>query len=364
KGRFSVLALLAWTLRRVSPHGPLAHATRGPGLRHRRPLPRQPGRGTGDVGDRPPGRRRPAVPPVAGAGRPVAGGAPADYGSAVPDDDLIPSERRIYSWIEDIFARGVRRPGYPADRWAEDWLCEQFAAMGLEHVRGEPVDLPSWEPARCSLTIEATGTPPWQVDCFALPHCAPTAGTEAVLVPFDPAAPDHVRGAVALHDLSLMRMPHDALAGRATWVHDPGGTLAGAVQVLPFGREFMMAMEPAAAGGAVGFVGVLAGYPGDSKDYYLPYSAVARPLPGFWIRGRDDGGGRRGVGARGRVHARSEIEAAREVIRCRNVVGELPGADDETVIIGSHHDGPWASAVEDGPGIRRGLAPAARWRRL
>jgi len=281
----------------------------------------------------------------------------------VPTDDLIPSERQIYAWIEEVFAQGVRRPGYAADRWAEEWLSERFAAMGLERVRGEPVDLPSWEPARCALTIEAAGTPPWQVDCFALPHCAPTAGTEATLVPFDPAAPERVRDAVALYELSLMRMPHDALAGRATWVHDPGGSLAGAVQVLPFGREFMMAMEPAAAGGAVGFVGVLAGYPGDSKDYYVPYDAVARPLPGVWIRG-SDGERLRALVARGPVRARVEIEAAREVIRCRNVVGELPGADDETVIIGSHHDGPWSSAVEDGSGIALVLAQAAYWSRV
>ena len=158
-------------------------------------------------------------------------------------------------------------------------------------------------------------------------------------------------------------MPHAVLASRATWVHDPGGTLAGAVQVLPFGREFMMAMEPAAAGGAVGFVGVLAGYPGDSKDYYVPYDAVARPLPGVWIRG-SDGERLRALVARGTVRARLVIEAAREIICCRNVVGELPGADDETVIIGSHHDGPWASAVEDGSGIALVLAQAAYWSRV
>ena len=54
----------------------------------------------------------------------------------------------------------------------------------------------------------------------------------------------------------------------------------------------------------------------------------------------------------------------RETITCYNVVGELPGADDETVIIGSHHDGPWSSAVEDGSGIALVLAQAAYWSRL
>jgi hypothetical protein len=44
-----------------------------------------------------------------------------------------------------------------------------------------------------------------------------------------------------------------------------------------------------------------------------------------------------------------------------NVVGELPGADDDLVIIGSHHDGPWASAVEDASGVALVLAQARFW---
>jgi hypothetical protein len=45
----------------------------------------------------------------------------------------------------------------------------------------------------------------------------------------------------------------------------------------------------------------------------------------------------------------------------RNVVGELPGADDQIVMVGSHHDGPWASAVEDASGVALVLAQAAYW---
>jgi hypothetical protein len=49
-----------------------------------------------------------------------------------------------------------------------------------------------------------------------------------------------------------------------------------------------------------------------------------------------------------------------------NVVGELPGpgsgpAAGDVVMIASHHDGPWASAVEDGSGIALVLAQATYW---
>jgi hypothetical protein len=274
-------------------------------------------------------------------------------------DDLVSSEQQIFAWIEEVFRRGIRRPGYSADRWAESWIEQRWHDLGLENVRREPVSLPSWEPGRCALTV--IGAP--GIDCFALPHAATTSGIDAALVPFDPAAPEGVRGAIALHDVTLMRMPHAALAGRATWSHDPGNTFAGAAQVLPFGPAFMAVMEPAIAAGAVGFVGVLRDYPGDSKDYYVPYDGVARPIPGVWVRG-SDGGRLRALVARGPVRARLEVEAIRETITSDNVVGELPGADDDAVIIGSHHDGPWSSAVEDGSGIALVLAQAAYWSRL
>jgi hypothetical protein len=56
--------------------------------------------------------------------------------------------------------------------------------------------------------------------------------------------------------------------------------------------------------------------------------------------------------------------ATRREITSHNVIGELPGADDESVIIGSHHDGPWASAVEDASGVSMVLAQAAYWSRV
>jgi hypothetical protein len=64
------------------------------------------------------------------------------------------------------------------------------------------------------------------------------------------------------------------------------------------------------------------------------------------------------------TRVRLDVEAQRETITTYNIVGELPGADDDTVIIGSHHDGPWASAVEDGSGIALVLAQAAYWARV
>ncbi|HWQ28688.1 MAG TPA: M28 family peptidase, partial [Dehalococcoidia bacterium] len=66
----------------------------------------------------------------------------------------------------------------------------------------------------------------------------------------------------------------------------------------------------------------------------------------------------------GPVRVLLDVDAVRGTATTYNIVGELPGADDEIVIIGSHHDGPWSSAVEDASGIALVLAQAAYWSRL
>ena len=273
--------------------------------------------------------------------------------------DLVPSEQQIFEWIEQVYEHGVRRPGYPADRWAEQHCLEAFKAFGLESVRHEPVELPYWEPKSSSLRIEAGGES-LEIAGFPLPHCAPTGGLDAPLVAFDEENPNAVKDAIALVDLPLTRPGHAALAGLATSIYDPKHTFAESRQILPFSRLTQAVMEPAIEAGALGFVGMLSAYPGDSCDYYVPYDAVERPIPGLWVSG-SDGARLTSLLEEGAVGARLAIDALREPITTYNVVGELPGADDELVIVGSHHDGPWSSAVEDGSGISLVFAQAAYW---
>ncbi len=286
---------------------------------------------------------------------------------------FVPDERTIFDWIETIFARGVRRPGYAGDRWTEKFCLEQFRQLGLEQVRLEPVTLPYWQPLESALIVR-TDVGEWRVCCFSLPHSAATDGLEAPLARWRDETPDAVRGALALVDVPLMRSTADfplllaehgaADGAHSEWRrHDPGGALAGGSQVLPFSRQLMAVMDAPLAAGAVGFVGVLSNHPGDSYQYYVPYDAVARALPGVWISGSD---GARLLRLCGESSVQGTLisRALRQEITSYNVVGELPGADDDSVIIGSHHDGPWASAVEDASGVALVLAQATYWSRL
>lgn len=117
-------------------------------------------------------------------------------------------------------------------------------------------------------------------------------------------------------------------------------------------------MDAPIAAGAAGFAGVLNGYPDNSYQYYVPYDGLARIIPGVWISG-SDGARLRNLCAEGDVRALLVSRADRRDITSHNVIGGLPGADGDSVIVGSHHHSPWASAVEDASGVAMVLVQAA-----
>ena len=92
-------------------------------------------------------------------------------------DDLVPKSDWILGLIEQIYAKGVRRPGYPANRWAVEFCAERFREFGLENVRLEPVS--------------AEENVPYQID-------GDVVGTLPVAVSIDPQ-PLLVRLPASLH---------------------------------------------------------------------------------------------------------------------------------------------------------------------
>jgi hypothetical protein len=286
-------------------------------------------------------------------------------GNLRPED--VPSRETIFGWIEEVFSQGIRRPGYEADIWAEEFIADQFRELGLENVRLEPVELTRWEPREWSLEVTPQGGETRSLDSFPLPYSAPVDDLEIELVALNEASPAAVAGKASFAEEALLRLSPtffveggsapDDLTGR---VYDPDGTFEGTEHVLPFGSHLQEVMEVSIDAGAAAFIGALVEYPGDSYQYMVPYDGIARPIPGVWIRG-SDGEWLRDQLAAGPVQIRLRIDSTAEPFESHNVVGELPGADDDVVMIGSHHDGPWASAVEDGSGISLVLAQATFW---
>ncbi len=280
-----------------------------------------------------------------------------------------PTEREMCSWIEDVVARGVRRPGYEADRWTEEWIHAAFVDLGLDHVRYEPVECTYWRDTNARLDLHARDDAA-TVTCSAVPLSEPTT-VEAPLARLERGTPELVRDRIAVYDVTMMTFPERfPVSARPTdsaepgspaaggWAYDPNDTFEGRLHVLPFAPEIHDTMQPAIDAGAVGFVGVLQGYPGDCR-YYVPYDGRARPIPGVYIAEAD--ADRVYEAAANNALASITVDATRDRTTTRNVVGELPGVDDEWVVVGTHHDAPWASAVEDGTGLALVRAQAQAW---
>jgi hypothetical protein len=282
-----------------------------------------------------------------------------------------PTNETMRGWVEEIVAQGVRRPGYPADAWVEDWLLEVFRELGLDDVHAEPVTVTRWEPTHAALTVTPHAGVAFELACFPLPYGPPTGGRgiELDLVPFDPDTPE-VAGRAALVDAELARVPSGAVAGFGSApddltrrAHDPDGTFVGEEHVLPHTAQRNRILDPVAAAGAAAFVGALHGHPADEYRYFVPYHGEPGTLPGCWVSD-SDGERLRAALAEGPVRIRLVVESTTAQVESRTIVGELPGADERLVLVGSHHDGPWASAVEDATGTALVVAQAAHWAAL
>jgi hypothetical protein len=280
----------------------------------------------------------------------------------------VPAKDEIYGWITQIFSQGVRRPGYPADAWTERFIKDKFTAFGLRNVHFEPITIRRWRSSGATLKATPAVGPARTIDCMALPFSKKVTNLGLDLAGYLAATPNLVANKASLYDLTLLRLPATTVAtfgsGAAleltSRIVDPSGTLLTDTHLLPFGLDFDKVMEPSIAGGAKAFIGNLANYPGKTHQYFVPYDAIDRPIPGVWVSSTDGAWLHQKL-LLGGVKVELTVDSVVDELTSNNVVGDLPGADDETVIIGSHHDGPWSSAVEDASGTAMVLAQAKFW---
>ena len=219
-----------------------------------------------------------------------------------------------------------------------------------------------WKPKSCTVTWWADATPARKttVDCFALPYSDPDANLAASVIPDDGS--NDLTGKIGVVNDRFTEIPQGVFAAEALQVVAPQEWVDTDLQPIPFGVRngdlFSDFFGPTTDRGGTGLIGILDGLGVDR--YYAPYTGENIDLPAVWI-GQRAGRGLTAAMAAGPTQARIRVKAERKEVASSNVVGELPASAEHWVMVGSHHDAPWASAVEDASGIAQVLAQAHHW---
>ena len=289
---------------------------------------------------------------------PTSTSSPAGSGHAGGDV----SAATMSKWVDTMVGFGIRRPGYRGDDRAASWIEGQFRDAGLHNVRLDPVRLNRWTPHSCRVTwwSDASPTQRTTVKCLALPYSKPHVDVTASLT--DDDGKIALKGAIGVVQDQFRAIPQSVLAGAALDVVAPPEFVKNDQQPIPFGIRngdlFSDFFGPTTERGGAGLIGILQGLGTD--QYYAPYTGKDVDLPAVWM-GERPGAALLAAMTRGPTTARIEASASAEIVTSHNVVGDLPAASDTWVVVGSHHDAPWASAVEDASGIAQVLAQANHW---
>ena len=261
----------------------------------------------------------------------------------------------MLDWIRQIVAFGIRRPGSPGDLATEVFLEQRFLEFGLAEVHREPVPVQYWAPTETSLV--SSSHKDGSIPCFAVPYTAWTdqdgitastvylgEGTQAEFEAVD------VRGKLAVLDVRFGDFSADLLKSGSHFVHDPTETIpAGVLHTATWLVENFAAYFEAERRGALGVIGILRDSPVDGPQQYVPYDGHLKGLPAVWV-GRESGELLRELARRGEAVMLHSLGTTEEV-QSHNVVATVPGSGDESIVLTCHHDGPFASAVEDASGL-------------
>ncbi|HUT55415.1 MAG TPA: M28 family peptidase [bacterium] len=289
-----------------------------------------------------------------------------------PSPKQLASNQEILGWIKDICAFGNRRPGTQADRDTANYILQKFKEFGLQDAHLEPVPVPLWTATKWSLTVNGKDAP-----CFYINHSywtgkhegftAGAAGIQAEMVYVGDGTDKEfkkvdVKGKIVLADVRFSNLSQKDFLRVAYFGYDPEYTVPDDwTQADPYSaNNFPGNFQRAIDKGAVGFVGILVDYY-DTNQYYnelyveKPYQW---PIPGLWLSRSDGAKLKASLKADAPNQAHLVLDGTVVAAEGQNVIGYLPGKSSDVVMVHSHHDAPWASAVEDASGAAEVLALA------
>ena len=298
----------------------------------------------------------------------IANASPCARSSA-PEAVGMPTEDRIFGWIEYLANLGNRRTGTVGGVKAAAYMKCQFESLGLQDVHYETATASKWEVTRSSLAVAGQPVDSYPIagtfaerDTQSVFSTGP-GGLNAEIVDIGLGTPaeiqaKNVKGKIVLFDLKFV-VPTIGLAPLMEFFWDPGLTIAdpSSLTANPFQTTAASVLQGMIDAGAVGIVGVLADY-FESNKYYNERYHLNITIPGVWVSPGDGKKIRALMASGSATPANLVMEGSQKDTIGRVVVGSLPGASMDTILVTSHHDSVWNGAVEDASGAASVLAQA------
>jgi hypothetical protein len=259
------------------------------------------------------------------------------------------SAAQLNAWQRALDGMGLRATASSAHERYIDLLHERLARAGIHRLWFERVPIRRWTPQRWSVELfsgsDATRLPVVSyIPYSGLTGSGGISGRLAVLEEGATPAPGSLAGAVVLFRLAPEVIPNPALETIAYKVYDPQHVLSddGIYQRWQPGRTRLV-LDQLEDSGAAAAVGILDLPPDAAVSGYYPYDGVLRSVPGVYVDRAT--GERLKAAARDGRSARVTLTAKVERTASRNLLGLIPGASRELMVLNSHTDGP--NAIED-----------------
>jgi len=272
-----------------------------------------------------------------------------------------PNTSAMMADIEALYECGERRPGSRAGAMAERYIAARFREAGLQDVTLEPFAIQHWDAKGASLVLH--GDAREEVPCFyiATSHFTKEDGISAQTVYV--GADESLSDCKIAEKIVVFDHPGQFFSQAALFQYEIGAFSEVDQGPQPWNRlNFEAIARDCEARGAAGLIGLLSQMPYDTDRYYAPYDGYHWPFPGVWVRpslaGRVRDHAKNGQIATLGVHGRNVTSSS------FNILGFLPGKSDEIIMVASHHDSPFRSAVEDASGMAVVLAMADTFGRL
>lgn len=240
---------------------------------------------------------------------------------------------------------GPRMGGSDNEARARDWGVAKLKKLGFKNVRIETFEMPYW--ARVSESAEILSPFPQALTITALGQSpsTPEGGVTAEVVRFATL-------------LDLQAAPMGSLEGKIAFVD---GDMARTQDGSGYGLAVQKRSQAAVAAGERGAMAALIRSVG-TDSHRMPHTgssvrggATLGPIPSAALSAPDADQLARALDiADGSVTIKLDIQVEwRETTTSGNVIGEIPGASDEIIVIGGHLDS-WdlgTGAVDDGAGV-------------